>query len=698
MNEEKELITQIYFDTEVENSEQYREFKNEISKFSISGEIHVLSKPLLITDNEICTGDGVAVVENGKKIVFLKKTTSSEEDFEDFVFDFKQLLSELIGKYKFRSLLGKPSKVQSDEVTFTTCELKNYITESENGSFDLQNSELEYANVIGSLIKGSVNDNKKIEKLLASSVDETDYITKAKNRIISFDTNQTRFIFPTKKIKSKKREVVQGMAGSGKTEMLLHRLRTLYIDTEEENVKIAFACFNKVLASELRSKKINQFFNNMKYENQLLWDERLFCFPAWGSSRNKVSGMYSYICNFYDLQFKNYTEISNFEKVCELAIDELKEKKIKEYAFDYVLIDESQDMPDSFFNLCEMVTKVKVYIAGDVYQDIFDTNSSISKKPDFLLNRVYRTENRTFLFSHLFALGYFDKKLKWLDKEDLNLCGYQVEEKESTYKISRSQFDNRGLIPNEKIFELQNESVLTNIDNIILEINELKIKYDELVPSDIAIVILSRYKKFNIYAEQLSKKLYSECGFQAQISSPGNELNDECVYISNQNHIKGLEFPFVFVLYDDSDVSFASKEYIRLRTAFYMAATRSLIKSYLYLVDDEKKYDNIKEYSTQILDTNSVEVVIPNETEIQEMNEVSEKIKYNTESRPLTNLIEDKLKKYISEKEGTLQYELYSDEELKKACVSVVMKRIIADERKDILDEIKRFYEYAITD
>lgn len=41
-----------------------------------------------------------------------------------------------------------------------------------------------------------------------------------------------------------------------------------------------------------------------------------------------------------------------------------------EYAFDYILIDERQDFPDVFFTLCEKVAKKKVYIAGNIFQDI----------------------------------------------------------------------------------------------------------------------------------------------------------------------------------------------------------------------------------------------------------------------------------------------------------------------------------------
>lgn len=41
--------------------------------------------------------------------------------------------------------------------------------------------------------------------------------------------------------------------------------------------------------------------------------------------------------------------------------------------FDYILVDESQDFPEVFFEVCKKVVRHKVYMAGDVFQDIFDS-------------------------------------------------------------------------------------------------------------------------------------------------------------------------------------------------------------------------------------------------------------------------------------------------------------------------------------
>lgn len=58
--------------------------------------------------------------------------------------------------------------------------------------------------------------------------------------------------------------------------------------------------------------------------------------------------------------------------------------------FDYILIDEAQDFPDEFIELCKMVTSKTVYLAGDIFQDIFEMQE-LASEPDFSLNKVYRT-------------------------------------------------------------------------------------------------------------------------------------------------------------------------------------------------------------------------------------------------------------------------------------------------------------------
>lgn len=74
---------------------------------------------------------------------------------------------------------------------------------------------------------------------------------------------------------------IQGLSGTGKTELLLHKLRDFYVNSPKS--KIVFTCHNRILADAME-RRIPEFFNFMKVEEQIAWNERFWCFHAWGSS------------------------------------------------------------------------------------------------------------------------------------------------------------------------------------------------------------------------------------------------------------------------------------------------------------------------------------------------------------------------------------------------------------------------------
>ena len=119
-------------------------------------------------------------------------------------------------------------------------------------------------------------------------------------------------------------------------------------------------------------------------------------------------------------QFSELTSLSDFEPM-----------------FDYILIDESQDFEEEYIKLCQLVTAKKIYVAGDILQDIFSINKET--ETDFLLNKVYRTDPRTVLFSHVLGFGLYERRaVRWLSEEEWVMSGYSIEENlTDKYVISR---------------------------------------------------------------------------------------------------------------------------------------------------------------------------------------------------------------------------------------------------------------------
>lgn len=78
---------------------------------------------------------------------------------------------------------------------------------------------------------------------------------------------------------------------------------------------IAFTCHNVILADSLK-KRVPEFFNFMKVEEQIQWEKRLWVMRSWGSYGNPNSGVYSYICNHYNIPFSRFS-YGNFEYLLE---------------------------------------------------------------------------------------------------------------------------------------------------------------------------------------------------------------------------------------------------------------------------------------------------------------------------------------------------------------------------------------------
>ncbi|WXG20790.1 DEAD/DEAH box helicase family protein [Campylobacter concisus] len=146
-----------------------------------------------------------------------------------------------------------------------------------------------------SLLIGSINDIEKKGIAVPKTI-----LEKIKNNIVLFDGQQTRFIY---KEFNKKPIFIQGLSGTGKTELLLHKLKELY--SSKEYLKIFFTCHNITLANNLKNR-IPDFFNFMKVEKQIDWNNQLWVDRAWGSASDKNSGLYSYVCDFYKIPFLKF--------------------------------------------------------------------------------------------------------------------------------------------------------------------------------------------------------------------------------------------------------------------------------------------------------------------------------------------------------------------------------------------------------
>ncbi|HCX2603548.1 TPA: DEAD/DEAH box helicase [Staphylococcus aureus] len=565
---------------DIKYSEEYLKVRKVLIDMAkgIDGTIYILQHPLYNVEGENSidfniadTGAFVILIPN-HKIIFASINDIKDEKFEEYVGAFIDSITTLVGLFKFKSKIGNSRKwLHLIEDNF----------DINNISFDAINKKKVEENfkyildLLISLITGSINTPDKGGK--AENILEA-----VKKRIIQFDADQTRFVYDDL---NKNSIYIQGLAGTGKTELLFHRLVNLYTQTDSS---IVFTCYSRILVSDIQ-ERIPKFFDQMRVSERSDINERIKVMRSWGSLNDSNSGLYSYICNYYGLEFINYASSGRdeFDGVCKKALSEISKIENFKPCFDYILVDEAQDFTDSFFELCELVSSKQVIIASDIFQKIYDRQSESTRQPDFTLNKVYRTDPKNFMFSQFLGFGIKEKPIiNWLSDEAWKITGYTVKkimvnDKES-YEFSRNPINRfkdfeAELEPTKLIYCEDNYKILHNIKDII---DKLRCDFPNITPEDIGIVFISQNRKGYNLANMISSMIEREYDWETQKiyeSKYKNRQRDK-VFISNQNNVKGLEFSFLIGIVLDKIT-----DNIDIRNTLYMMMTRSFLTSYLLL-------------------------------------------------------------------------------------------------------------------
>lgn len=561
-----------YYYLQAEKNNINADFLNRIEEYAETNKrlIYVLDRPL--TDQKysynykqaliiLSPKSKIAIIDYGKR----------KDDFQNFVEDVIEDVGSISDKYQYKDVIGRPRRWRDTLIYEEDTLNKIYKIENLFDELSIKDEgDKKKLDLLISLFIGSINDIDRVKEEVPITA-----LDKVKQKIQLFDGDQTRFVYEKPE---KKKIIIQGLSGTGKTELLLHKLKDLYVG--DASSRIFFTCHNKILADKLR-KRIPLFFNFMKVEQQISWDERLWCTNAWGSGSDPNSGAYRFICAFYQIPFYRYSNQMTFSYACKVAINSIKEKFPEgefKHAFDYMFIDESQDFDKEFFDLCEFVTEKNVYVAGDIFQSIFDENILSSIEPDYLLGKCYRTDPKTLMFAHGLGMGLFENvKLRWLEEKEWKDCGYNVEVKDSKYHLSREPLrrfedldDNFESISIVEIEDNFSDTVIRIMHKIIEE-------NSTVLPDDIGIILLDLEKDIYKLADILEVKIELNFSWKVNKAYESKKSQTGRVFISNRNNVKGLEFPFVIC------VTKRIKNAPSYRNSIYTMLTRSFIKSFLLI-------------------------------------------------------------------------------------------------------------------
>lgn len=583
--------------------------------------------------------DSFILLSPHHKITFITCRGILDNVFEDYYEDVIEDIGAISDKFLYKEYIGRTRewKEKLTRKVLSESLLKN-INQFYNEAYVEDVVIRRKLELVISLFIGSINDITNV------SLDEPkEILDKVKHKIQLFDGDQTNFIYGSL---DKKVVTIQGLSGTGKTELLLHKLKELY--TENESNRIFFTCHNKILAKNLH-ERIPAFFNFMKIEQQIEWNRRLWCSNAWGSQGDRDSGLYRYICYFYGISFYTYSQGNSFLQVCQLALQELKKKKEEEgdewkYAFSYVLVDESQDFDDTFVELCLLVTEKQVYIAGDIFQSIFEDASNHSTEPDFLLSRCYRTDPKTLMFAHALGMGLFEsRKLWWLDKKEWQECGYDVQETDGKYILTREpirRFEDLG----DDYDSVRIYSTEQFANGIVFIIKDLIKENPTISVNDIGIILLDDKDYIYDLMTDIGDAIKQQLKWNVNVAYLSKEKVKNALFISNRNNVKGLEFPFVICV--TKQITSSSK----YRSALYTMLTRSFLRSYLLLQRSDNEgirkeilagYSEIKEYKRMTIS-------VPNKDEIKN---IKARIRFEGNAKSLAEI----LKEIFEEKHLTSQ-------------------------------------------
>lgn len=530
--------------------------------------IYLLKKPIIDKKADYEYQDAFVILMPKHRMIFVN---FGEEDlFEEYKDDFIDDIGYIAKKYDFINLVGRPRQWREELVSEIQYSAEDFSFERILSENEIVGGELiRRGDILISLATGSINEAERLGLGVPDNI-----LDQIKRKIILFDGEQTKFIFDEPK---KKRITIQGLAGTGKTELLLHKIKELY--TDQEDCKIVFTCHNVILADSLR-KRVPEFFDFMKVEEQIQWEKRLWVMRSWGSYGNPNSGVYSYICNHYHIPFSRFSYNSSFDMICRDALARLEQIEDFSSCFDYILIDESQDFSEGFFALCEKVAKKCIYVAGDIFQDIFENKPLTVVNPDFLLNKCYRTDPRTLMGAHAIGMGLFEQRLRWLKDDEWEACGYDVKREERFIELRRkplmrfedidmSKTDGITIIPSLNSDYLS--SVLSTIDKI-------KEENPTVLPDDIGVIFMENVDSNFKLAANLQVMIKEKYNWTVNIGYETKEKKKGTLFVSNRNNVKGLEFPFVIcIMQGDLVNSFA------IRNSIYMMLTRSFLTSYLIL-------------------------------------------------------------------------------------------------------------------
>lgn len=442
---------------------------------------------------------------------------------------------------------------------------------------------------------------------------------------------------------------IRGLAGSGKTIVLA--LKAAYLHALNPDWKIAVTFNTRALKNQFN--ELIELFCIQKMGRKPD-EEKIKVLQAWGSSTN--AGIYHEFCKANGIEYMDFRSASNYQRnnklghkqlfdvICTKALEDTKPKEVSPI-YDIILVDEAQDLSESFLNLCfKILTKKKRLIyAYDELQKLNEGSPLRNPKSifgleasDIILKKCYRNSRPVLVTAHALGFGiyrkdglaqFFDQPQLWKDvgysikKGDLKPGGSVVlyRPDEATHKFIENNVPVDDLISFETFADKKSQAKKL-CDEIIKNIRE-----DELLTKDIIVINpMSLTTKEEV---ALARDILDDNKIKSHIAGDANPdifYEKDSITFTGINRAKGNEVPMVYIINADSCFShpfLKDRDLISRRNVLFTAITRS--KAWVRVYGIGKNMDLLINEFNEAKKRNFVlEFTYPTKEQIDKMNVV----------------------------------------------------------------------------
>lgn len=437
---------------------------------------------------------------------------------------------------------------------------------------------------------------------------------------------------------------IRGLAGSGKTIVLAMKAAHLHINNPTQKILVTF--YTKSLYGHVKNL-ITKFYRHFKKVDPN-W-EFLDIKHAWGGSG--IDGVYYSACVDNNIQTTSFKDAINqstdpFDYIC---ANLLRDPRTLIQKYDYILVDEAQDMPVNFFRLIYAITKgakdqkniiwgydelqnifkvktrspKELFGVDDNGEDLVDLDRAGKNNPSYLendivLKKCYRNPREILLVAHALGFGLYNQDGNHVqgleDAEHWEDLGYSV--KEGDFKVGSKIVIER---PEENSplsilkYEKPEEIIKSYIANGMQDESEwvsqniLEFIKDGLKPEDILVIALDDRRAreyFNFISSNLHSRSIQTNNVLLNPYNSKHYIQKEAVTLSTVHRAKGNEAPAVIVL--GIDALFYTRNSRNSRNKIFTAFTRA--KAWLRIsgVHDNARYfineiNRAKEHSPNLV-------------------------------------------------------------------------------------------------